>query len=781
MLFYLINFAWLKCIKNNALSYLNINDIIKIEMKRFCFVLLTCILALNIHAENWVGTWATAPQLITSDNNPPQPGLSNNAIRQIVRVSIGGHSLRLKLSNLFSDSPSNIKSVFIAVAKDGSKINTKTVKYLTFDHGKKDVTIPAGSSVFSDPLEYNLQPLQCISITINYGEMPKQLTGHPGSRTTSYIVSGEATPKTNFSKSATTEHWYSICGIDVDAPAEAGCIAVLGNSITDGRATTTNMQNRWTDILATQLHNNPATSNLGVLNLGIGGNSVNGWGNGQNAATRFNRDILDQSGVKYLIIFEGVNDLGCTNDGVRTANELIATYKRMIAKAHSHGIPVYGGTITPFKNHSYYSEQHEIGRGLVNQWIRYSGYFDAVIDFDKTMRNESDTLSLKPTMQDDYLHPNAAGYKLMGESVDLNLFTRKGIALTQPKDKKFYIYLAFGQSNMEGGAPAEAQDMNVNPRFKVMQAVDCDKFTAKPGEWRTAVPPLCNCTSGITPADYFGRTLVDKLPDDVTVGVINVAVAGCNLSLFDKTGYKKYIAAGIPNWMQQRVDSYEGNPYAYLIKLARKAQQDGVIKGILLHQGETNTGDEKWPENVRSIYYDMLLDLHLNPDSVPLIAGELVNADQKGCCAAMNPIIDKLPRVIPNSFVVSSAGVPCNHIDYTHFTSAGYRMFGKRYANQVLKIMGLTPLSEDSISAGVPASELYDIDLELVNNSLTIGSKSKANTLMITDILGKVVFKKKVSYPGKMKFTLPTLSKGIYFVTLRDNDAVVSTNKFNIK
>ena len=126
MLFYLINFAWLKCIKNNALSYLNINDIIKIEMKRFCFVLLTCILALNIHAENWVGTWATAPQLITSDNNPPQPGLSNNSIRQIVRVSIGGHSLRLKLSNLFSDSPANIKSVFVAVAKEGSKINTKS-------------------------------------------------------------------------------------------------------------------------------------------------------------------------------------------------------------------------------------------------------------------------------------------------------------------------------------------------------------------------------------------------------------------------------------------------------------------------------------------------------------------------------------------------------------------------------------------------------------------------------------------------------------------------------
>lgn len=254
------------------------------------------------------------------------------------------------------------------------------------------------------------------------------------------------------------------------------------------------------------------------------------------------------------------------------------------------------------------------------------------------------------------------------------------------QDKKFYIFLCFGQSNMEGNARPEPQDTTVDSRFQVMEAVDCPNLGRERGKWYTAVPPLCRCRTGLTPADYFGRTLIESLPKDVKVGVINVAVGGCKIELFDKDHYQSYVSTA-PKWMIGMINEYEGNPYKRLVEMAKLAQQDGVIKGILLHQGESNTGDSTWPQKVKLVYDNLLRDLNLKPNSVPLLAGEVVNADQGGACASMNQIIATLPQTIPNSYMISSAGCPQKG-DNLHFTAAGYRELGKRYGEKMLTLLG---------------------------------------------------------------------------------------------
>lgn len=252
------------------------------------------------------------------------------------------------------------------------------------------------------------------------------------------------------------------------------------------------------------------------------------------------------------------------------------------------------------------------------------------------------------------------------------------------QNKNFHIYLCFGQSNMEGNAKFEPQDTIVNSRFKVMEAVDCSNLGRVKGQWYTAVPPLCRCRTGITPADYFGRTLVDSLPEKIKVGVINVSIGGCKIELFDKDKYQSYIATA-PNWMQGMIKEYEGNPYQRLVDMARLAQKDGVIKGILLHQGESNTNDSTWPSKVSIVYNNLLQDLNLKAKDVPLLAGELVNADQGGVCASMNAIIATLPKTIPTAHVISSSGVP-DAKDNLHFNAEGYRILGKRYAEKMLAL-----------------------------------------------------------------------------------------------
>ena len=256
------------------------------------------------------------------------------------------------------------------------------------------------------------------------------------------------------------------------------------------------------------------------------------------------------------------------------------------------------------------------------------------------------------------------------------------------QDKKFYIFLCFGQSNMEGNAKIQPQDtVNVDPRFQVLEAVDCPDLHRTKGNWYTAVPPLSRCKTGLTPADYFGRTLIANLPNDVRVGIINVAVGGCKIELFDKDNYQSYVTTA-PKWMIGMINAYDGNPYGRLIELAKIAQKDGVIKGILLHQGESNPNDSLWTTKVKTVYDNLLKDLHLKAKKVPLLAGETVNADQEGKCAGMNKIIATLPQMIKNSYVISSAGCP-DAADNLHFTAEGYRMLGKRYAEQMLTLLGV--------------------------------------------------------------------------------------------
>lgn len=256
------------------------------------------------------------------------------------------------------------------------------------------------------------------------------------------------------------------------------------------------------------------------------------------------------------------------------------------------------------------------------------------------------------------------------------------------QDKNFQIYLSFGQSNMEGAAKIEPQDtLNVDKRFQVLEAVNCPEIGREMGKWYTAKPPLCRCKTGLTLTDFFGRTMVENLPKNIKVGIVNVAVGGCKIELFDKDKYENYMTTA-PDWMKSMVKEYDGNPYGRLVEMAKIAQKSGVIKGILLHQGESNTGDTLWAKKVKIVYDNLIKDLNLDPKKVPLLAGEVVNANQGGVCASMNEIIATLPQTIPNSYVISSSGCTVAS-DNLHFNAAGYRELGKRYAEEMLVLLGL--------------------------------------------------------------------------------------------
>jgi len=381
-------------------------------MKRnllFFFSLLFLSMAQQVKAEDgWVGTWATAVEPTTMKDMPAF-SLAGRSIRQIIHVSIGGSQLRLQLSNVYSSVPVEIKSVFIADAKDGSNIDVRSARYLKFN-GKQKCVIAAGDSIFSDVFSYPLKPLQRLAITVCYGDsVPECGTSHRGSRTTSYIYNGTAKPKTRFVDTEDLEHWYNIAALDVKSDAPA--VACLGNSITDGRGTTTNAQNRWTDFLAEALG-----GQVGVLNLGIGGNCVLRNGLSDPAVKRFNRDILGQRGVKKLIIFEGVNDIGGSKGNAeQVAQELVKVYGEMIDKAHAQGIKVYMGTITPFGKSFYESRFHEAARLEVNDWIRANKKADGIIDFDALVRDPQNPSQLLEEYSDDWLHLNPKGYEAMGK------------------------------------------------------------------------------------------------------------------------------------------------------------------------------------------------------------------------------------------------------------------------------------------------------------------------------------------------------------------------------
>ena len=388
---------------------------IKIFRTAVIIAVLT-LLSGSASARKWVTTWATAQQVVEPHNNPPIP-LAGETLRQIVQVSIGGNQVRLRFSNRFSKE--DLQMVHVEIAKALSEgaspdISPETSRILSFN-GKEAVTIKAGQEVYSDPVKFKLEDRMNLAITITYGSAPANtITGHPGSRTTSYFIG----------KDAKTDHWYTIESIDVKTANSGASIAVLGDSITDGRGTTTNGQNRWTDNLSRRLLANWRTRKLAVLNFGLGGNCILRGGNGPVAAVRYSHDLLEFPSVKYIILFEGVNDLGTNPDGPDTAARVIEVFNSIITQAHAKGIKVIGATVMPFKHNGYYTASREEGRQILNRWIRTSDALDGVIDFDAVMSGKEEPDALNPAylFENDWLHPNALGYQAMGACIDLNLF-----------------------------------------------------------------------------------------------------------------------------------------------------------------------------------------------------------------------------------------------------------------------------------------------------------------------------------------------------------------------
>ena len=389
-------------------------------MKRLLvFLMMFCALSTYSLAQNWVGTWATAPQTVVKSFMPYNNCMTNRSVRQVVKVSIGGDVIRLKLSNIYSMQPVEIRSIYIAHAKDSSDIDAKTAQYFKFGNSYKTV-IPAGKQIVSDALKFNLRNLERVAITINYTSAPEIPTVHMGSRTTSYIMKGVTNAHSIFAKAFRENHWYNISGIDVYTMSNnMSAIAIIGNSITDGKCSTDNAQNRWPDVMSEMLQLKHKITNQGVLNLGIGNNRVTVPGGfGALAKERFDRDILMQSGVKKVVIFEGVNDIGAARSGSSetVARQIIESIQGMVKKAKAWKMKVYLGTITPFKGAGYYTHFHEAARLYVNDWIRSQAKnVDGILDFAKLLQDPNDDRRMKREYaSNDWLHPNPTGYKAMG-------------------------------------------------------------------------------------------------------------------------------------------------------------------------------------------------------------------------------------------------------------------------------------------------------------------------------------------------------------------------------
>jgi lysophospholipase L1-like esterase len=405
--------------------------------KRLLFPFLLLLAPLLIAADHhqsdgkWVSSWVSAQQLTEPHNLPPAPGLAGHTLRQIIQPTLAGTQLRVTFSNAYGEAPLIISSTRIASALDGAAIELSTSTTLTFN-GSPSVWIQPGPMMISDAASFTVEPFVNLAISAHVDSVPANVTGHPGSRTTSFIQAGDAVSDSYLPNATQVDRWYLLSALEVMAQPRSAAIVVIGDSITDGRGSTTNKNDRWPNLLARRLHAQPATAEIAVLNQGAGGGRVLRDGLGTSALGRFDRDVLAVPGAKWLIIFEGVNDIG-TAVGARargettaTADDLIAAYRQMILRARRHDIRVIGATIMPFEGFTaYFTAESEADRQAVNHWIRTSGEFDAVIDFDAITRDPKSPSKLSPAVDGgDHLHPSAAGYQIMADAIDLTLFAR---------------------------------------------------------------------------------------------------------------------------------------------------------------------------------------------------------------------------------------------------------------------------------------------------------------------------------------------------------------------
>jgi lysophospholipase L1-like esterase len=412
-------------------------------------VLLCAMLALSAaNNEHWVGTWATA---VVTRPQPPQPApggqqattttpapgaqpalsLNNQTLREIVHVSIGGSRVRVVLGNEFGTAPLAVGAASIALRDKDAKIAANTSRALAFS-GRPSVIIPAGASMLSDPVDENVPPMADLAIDLYLPDemtsLTSPLTVHAGASQTNYVSStGNFAGSADLPVLTTTPSWYLLERVEVAAPAETGAIVTFGDSITDGARSTPNTNNRWPDYLAKRLLARPGNAQLAILNAGIGGNrllsdSIANFG--INALARFDRDVLAQPGAMYVVVLEGINDIGNARaNPMPSAADLIAAQQQMIDRAHAHGLIIFGATLTPFEGAAYFTPEGEAKRQAINSWIRTSKAYDGVIDFDAATRDPASPGKFLPLYDSgDHLHPNDAGYEAMGKSIDLHLF-----------------------------------------------------------------------------------------------------------------------------------------------------------------------------------------------------------------------------------------------------------------------------------------------------------------------------------------------------------------------
>jgi lysophospholipase L1-like esterase len=387
-------------------------------------------------AQVWVASWGAAQQIPEPQNALPAADLTDATVRQVFHLSVGGPALRVHVSNAFGTAALHFTSVHVArpLSPSAAAIDPASDRTLRFA-GSVEVTVPPGAEFVSDPVDYAVAPLSDVAVTFHLDTPPSTETGHPGSRATSYYAPGDAVSAPALADAKRVDHWYQVSEIDVLGAPGAASVVALGNSITDGHGATTNGNDRWTDVLARRLQASPKTRSIGVSNQGIGGNHLLTDGLGPNVLARLDRDVLAPEAVKWVIVFEGVNDLGglAMNGEVTPeahaarVQSVIAAYQQIILRAHAHGLRVYGVTVTPYAGSDYYhpGPLSEADRQAVNQWIRATGHFDAVIDFDAVVRDPAHTDRLLPAYDcGDHLHPSPAGYKAMGEAIPLALFAR---------------------------------------------------------------------------------------------------------------------------------------------------------------------------------------------------------------------------------------------------------------------------------------------------------------------------------------------------------------------